>query len=77
MIDGSLLSHLSNHKVMSVDEHEQLRANIWDHIYKSGPQSVEQLAEHLQLSPQMVIGLVDHAWFSVQDNLVNIATEGE
>lgn len=61
---------------MTVDEQEQLRANIWDYIYSSGPQSVEQLAEQLEISPQTVSGLVDHAWFSSQDDLVTIATEG-
>ncbi|MCA9132603.1 MAG: hypothetical protein KDA45_05600 [Planctomycetales bacterium] len=62
---------------MTAEEHEQLRTNIWDHIYRSGPQSVGQLAEQMQLSPQMVVGLVDHAWFSIHDEVVEIATDGE
>ncbi len=62
---------------MNVEEHEQLRANIWDHIYAAGPQSVEQLADQMQLSQQQVVGLVDHAWFAVHDELIAIATDGE
>ncbi len=62
---------------MNVEEHEQLRADIWDHIYATGPQSVQQLADQLQLSQQQVVGLVDHAWFSVHEELIGIATDGE
>jgi hypothetical protein len=62
---------------MTVEEHEQIRANIWDHIYKSGPQSIEQLADQLHLTPQTIVGLVDHAWFSFDDETVGIATDGE
>ncbi len=67
----------ARHKYMNVEEHEQLRANIWDHIYAVGPQSVEQLANQLELSQQQVVGLVDHAWFAVQDELIAIATDGQ
>jgi hypothetical protein len=59
---------------MNVEEHEQLRADIWDHLYNTGPQSVEQLADQMQLSHQQVVGLVDHAWFSVHNELIVIAT---
>ncbi len=62
---------------MNVEEHEQLRADIWDHIYSVGPQSVAQLAEQMQLSQQQVVGLVDHAWFAVNDELIGIATDGD
>ena len=62
---------------MSVEKHEQLRVIIWDQIYHRGPQSIGQLAEHMQMSIQMVIGLVDHAWFLVHDELVDIAKDGE
>ncbi len=61
---------------MSAEEHEQLRANIWDLIYNSGPKSIEQLSSEMVLSVPMVVGLVDHTWFSVSNELVSIATEG-
>ncbi len=65
-----------DHNTMNVEEHEQLRANIWDHLYNVGPQSVERIANQMQLSQQQVVGLVDHAWFSIQNELVEIATDG-
>ena len=60
---------------MSVEKHEQLRTNIFDRIYHNGPQSIDQLAEYMQMNMQTVIGLVDHAWFSVDNELVGIATD--
>lgn len=62
---------------MNAEEHEQLRVDIWDHIYASGPQSVQQLADQMRLSQQQVVGLVDHAWFSAHEELIGIATDGE
>lgn len=62
---------------MSDDEHEVLRANIWDHVYKTGPQSIEQIAEHSQLASETVVALVDHAWFAVTADTVAIATDGD
>ena len=68
---------ISQIRPMNAEEHEQLRADIWDHIFAAGPQSVQQLAEQMQLSQQQVVGLVDHAWFSVHEELIGIATDGE
>ncbi len=62
---------------MNVEEHEQLRADIWDLLYASGPQSVQQLSDRMHLSQQQVVGLIDHAWFSIHDELIGIATNGE
>lgn len=70
------LSYYFQTKIMSAEEHEQLRANIWDLIYHSGPKSIEQLSSEMVLSVPMVVGLVDHTWFSVSNDLVSIATEG-
>lgn len=62
---------------MNVEEHEQLRADIWDHLYSTGPLTIDQLADQLQLSHQQIVGLIDHAWFSVHDEQVEIATGGQ
>lgn len=62
---------------MNVEEHEQLRADIWDLLFSAGPQSVQQLSDRMHLSQQQVVGLIDHAWFSIHDELIGIATNGE
>ncbi len=59
---------------MSNQEHEELRATVWDNIYQNGPQSIDQLATEMQLSIPTVIGLVDHSWFSINDQVVEIAS---
>ena len=56
-------------------ETEQLRADLWDDIYKDGPQSVASLAASRQLTHQTVIGLVYHAWFVIINDVVSIAKE--
>lgn len=56
---------------------EQQRTDIWDRIYAKGPLSLEQLADEMQMTIPTVVGLVDHSWFSLQDELVSIATDGE
>lgn len=56
-------------------ETEQLRADLWDDIYKDGPQLVATLAANRQLTSQTVIGLVDHAWFVIENDIVSIAKE--
>ncbi len=53
---------------------EHLRIEIWDHIYRSGPQSREQLAESLRLDPATVAAVVEHEWFEILDSKVQIAT---
>ena len=53
---------------------EQLRTEIWDLVYRSGPQTVHQIAETLRLNPVMVNIVVDHEWFLRQGETVVIAT---
>ena len=53
---------------------EQLRVEIWDLIYKSGPKSREQVAESLGIEPTMVTSVVEHEWFEIQDSKIQIAT---
>lgn len=60
---------------MSDKNEEDLRVDIWDLIYRDGPQSIEQLSEQLQMGPPTVAGLVDHAWFFTLENKVHIAVE--
>ena len=53
---------------------EQLRVEIWDLIYKSGPLSREQLAESLKIEVETVASVVEHEWFEILDAKVQIAT---
>ena len=53
---------------------EHLRVEIWDLVYKSGPQSREQIAESLQIELETVTSVVEHEWFEVVDSKVQIAT---
>lgn len=62
---------------MNLDENEQLRSNIWDQIYRDGPQTIGHLSEQMQMSIPAVFDLVDHAWFAVRDEQVDIAKVGE
>ncbi|MCA9128514.1 MAG: hypothetical protein KDB22_15610 [Planctomycetales bacterium] len=55
---------------------EQIRTEIWDEIYKSGPQSIAILAEVKQLDEQVILSVVQHDWFDLDDQIVSIATEG-
>jgi hypothetical protein len=61
---------------MLSDEYESLRTQLWDQLFQDGPQSARELAEKMQLSLATVIGLVDHAWFSMTGELIEIATNG-
>lgn len=53
---------------------EHLRVEIWDLIYKSGPQPREQIAESLKIELETVATAVEHEWFEVLDSKVHIAT---
>lgn len=53
---------------------EHLRVEVWDLIYKSGPQSREQLAESLKIELETVATVVEHEWFEILDAKVQIAT---
>ena len=54
---------------------DDVRVEIWDLIYKSGPQSREQIAEFLKTDPATVAAVVEHEWFEILDAKVRIATE--
>lgn len=53
---------------------EHLRVEIWDLIYKSGPQSREQISESLGIDAVTVASVVEHEWFEITDSKVQIAT---
>ena len=54
---------------------DHMRIEIWDHIYRSGPQSREQIADSLRMDVSTVAAMVEHAWFEILDAKVQIATE--
>ena len=51
-----------------------LRIEIWDFVYKSGPQTVDQIAERLRFDREMVNIAVAHEWFLRRGETVIIAT---
>ncbi len=53
---------------------EHIRTEIWDFVYKSGPQTINQIAERLRLNQAMVNIAVDHEWFLRRGETVTIAT---
>ena len=53
---------------------EHIRTEIWDFVYKSGPQTINQIAERLGLNQTMVNIAVDHEWFLRRGENVTIAT---
>ena len=53
---------------------DHLRVEIWDLIYRSGPQSREQLAESLSIDIATVASVVEHDWFEIEETKVRIAT---
>lgn len=53
---------------------DQLRTEIWDHLYRSGPQTVEQIAGGLRMEAITVVEVIEHNWFEVVDSKVQIAT---
>ena len=55
---------------------EHLRTEIWDFVYTSGPQTIDQIAETLRLNQEMVHMAVDHEWFGRLGEAITIATNG-
>ena len=53
---------------------EHTRNEIWDLLYKSGPQTIEQLAAGVGTDQATVNTIVCHEWFEVVDAKVQIAT---
>ena len=54
---------------------EHLRTEIWDQLYRSGPQSIEQIASKLRLNAVTVSAVIDHQWFERRGAMVIIAIE--
>lgn len=56
---------------------EELRNQIWDYLHRAGePQPVDEIARQVDADPQTVLGVVDHSWFRVENDLVAIAYHG-
>jgi hypothetical protein len=53
---------------------EQLRTEIWDFVFTSGPQTINEIAERLRLNQETVDSAVDHEWFQRQGETIAIAT---
>lgn len=52
---------------------EDLRTQIFDHLYRSGPQNIEQIAGSLGLDRETITAAVEHEWFETFDAEVRIA----
>ncbi len=52
---------------------EELRGQIWDWIYANGPKPVEEVSSHFEIAMPTAISILDHAWFSLADDVVTIA----
>ncbi|MFO0923940.1 MAG: hypothetical protein U0905_15780 [Pirellulales bacterium] len=55
------------------NEMEQIRIDIWDYIYQTGPSDIRTLAEELNLPEDSVRDAVANAWFDVADEMVSNA----
>lgn len=53
---------------------DQTRTDIWDYVFKSGPQTIGQIATQLAIDPSEVMSIVNHDWFTLQGDTVTIAT---
>lgn len=53
---------------------DHIRTEIWDLLYGSGPQTVEQIAGNLRIDAITVTEVIAHEWFEVLDSKVQIAT---
>jgi hypothetical protein len=53
---------------------EELRAIIWDDLFhKKTAKSIDEIAAQTDKDATAIRAVVDHDWFSVNDNLVSIA----
>ena len=53
---------------------EQLRVDIWDLIFKTGPQTREQISKTLDVDLATIASVVEHEWFEIKESNVSIAT---
>lgn len=54
-------------------EMDQTRTEIWDLLYRTGPKTVEQIAEQIHLDASTIAAVVSHEWFDVHNDEVQIA----
>ena len=53
---------------------DNTRTEVWDFLYRSGPQTVEQIALGIGIDATTVGAVIAHEWFEVVDANVQIAT---
>ena len=59
---------------MTVDQTtSQLKIDIWDLLFRSGPMSVEQIAGQLNCPAPSVQEAVQDAWFVTKSGIIHIA----
>ncbi len=58
---------------MSAIDIDKTREQIWDHIFKNGTLSIDDIASQLGLSVSDVMESIDCEWFSVEGQQVSIA----
>ena len=46
---------------------DDLRTEIWDHLNRTGPQTVEQIAGRLRIDTVAVVASIEHEWFEIQE----------
>ncbi len=59
--------------MLDSQELQQIRIDIWDLIYQSGPQDVAKIAEELNLPEEAVRDAVSDVWFTVRNEMVSNA----
>ena len=62
---------------MSSDDEDALREAVWDLVYSSGSQSLNDLTAHSNISIPQLMECVDHEWFVVKEQSVSIAQSSE
>ena len=52
---------------------DDTRTQVWDFLYRSGPQTVEQIADGTRIDAITISAAIAHEWFEVVDAKVQIA----
>ena len=53
---------------------EELRIQIWDFLYRAKePRTIDEIASHVYRDAETVRTAIDHQWFNVVEQTVNIA----
>lgn len=52
---------------------DEIRAEVWDYLYKSGPASLETIAQASGQTVETIQAATDHEWFATRGEVVAIA----